>query len=167
MKITVIMLGMLGLLGSTPAFADGFAITDLTTAPIITEVLGAGYVEKVESDRITYVCFECPGLPMIDVLMGQTTDGTEGRLRSGETTFADMQALCQAKDPDCVLDALIVDPAVGYITTYRFGAQSGHTLVIMRDGDMLTIRSLSENPETARANARMLERSLIPEIVGN
>ncbi len=148
------------------AGADGFAIRDLTKATDVTSVLGAGYVSRVEPDRTSFFCTECAGLPMIDVLIGRQTDGTEGRLRSGETTIADMQALCQARDPACTIEAVIVDPAVGYISSYRLGANFGHTMIIFRDGDLLTIRSISGDADTARRNARTLEISLVPEIVG-
>jgi hypothetical protein len=154
------------LVSASSAAAEGFAITDLTQAPDSLPVLGTSYIRRVEADRITYGCLECEGRPMIDVLMGKTTDGTEGRIRSGQTTMAKMQALCQTRDPNCTIKALKVEPAVGYISSYQLGNNAGNTVVVMRDGDMLTIRSISSNPKTARENARLLELNLIPAIVG-
>ena len=154
------------LLSATAGHAEGFAITGLTRAPDSIPVLGEDYVSRVEADRITYVCLGCKSAPMIDVLMGKTRDGTEGRIRSGQTTMARMQALCQSRDPNCKIEALQVEPAVGYISTYALGSTFGHTMVIMRDGDMLTIRSICNDAKTARENARLLELNLIPAIVG-
>jgi hypothetical protein len=151
---------------ATTAAADGFAIHDLTMATSALSDLGNGFIEKVEPDRITYACLDCSDHPAIDVLLGQAPDDTEVRLRSGETTIADLQALCQAKAPECTIEELFVEPAIGYISTYKIGATIGHTLVIMRDGDMLTIRSLSADADIARLNATLLNFSLISSIVG-
>jgi hypothetical protein len=151
----------------SPAYAGGLAITDLTEAPDMSAILGAGFISKVEADRVTYVCFECPGTPMIDVLMGQQTDGMEGRIRSGETTMEEMQAICQSREPDCTIEGLDVAPAVGFRSSYPVLGQSGSTTVVMLDGDVLTIRSVADDPAIAHDNAVMLENNLIPAIVGN
>jgi hypothetical protein len=149
-----------------PAFAEGFAITDLTQAPDMTPVLGSGYISRVEADRVTLVCFDCPGAPMIDITIGRQTDGTEDRLRSGETTMEEMEAICQSKVAECTLQGLSVEPAVGFVTTYPVLGQSGSTTVVFLDGDMLNIRSLSDDPAIASANALILQENLIPAIIG-
>jgi hypothetical protein len=149
-----------------PAFADGFAITDLTRAPDMVPVLGAGYISRVEADRVTLVCFDCPGAPMIDILMGRQTDGTEDRLRSGETSMADMEAICQRNEPACKLEGLAVEPAVGFVSTYPVLGQNGSTTIVMLGGDMLTIRSISDDPAVAVANGVTLQQNLIPAIIG-
>jgi hypothetical protein len=159
-------LALLLALTASPAFADGFAITDLTQAPDMVPVLGAGYISRVEADRITLVCFECPGAPMIDILMGSQTDGTEDRLRSGETTVDDMEAICQANEPSCKIEGLSVEPAVGFVSTYPVLGQNGSTTVVMLGGDMLTIRSISDDPAVAAANGMTLQQNLIPAIIG-
>jgi hypothetical protein len=151
---------------ASPVFADGFAITDLTRAPDMVPVMGSGFISKVESDRVTLVCFECSGAPMIDILIGRQTDGTEERLRSGETTMADMEAICQGNSPDCELEGLSIEPAVGFMTTYPVLGQNGATTIVMLGGDMLTIRSLSDDPAVATANAKLLQENLIPAIIG-
>lgn len=151
---------------ASPACADGFAITDLTKAPDMVPVLGAGFISKVEADRVTLVCFECPGAPMIDILMGRQTDGTEDRIRSGETTMADMQSICQAREPACKINGLSVESAVGFVSTYPVLGQNGSTTVVMLGGDMLTIRSVSADPAVASAHALTLQQNLIPAITG-
>ncbi|MGL4319602.1 MAG: hypothetical protein ACRCS3_01945 [Paracoccaceae bacterium] len=152
---------------ASPALADGLAITDLTQAPDITATLGEGFLSKVEADRITYVCFECPGAPMVDVLMGQQTDGTEDRIRSGETTMDDMQTICQSREPDCTLEGLSLAPAVGFRSAYPVMGRSGSTTVVMLGGDMITIRSIADDPAVARDTAIVIESHLIPAIIGN
>jgi hypothetical protein len=151
---------------SGPVFAEGFAITDLTQAPDLVPVMGAGYLSRVEPDRVTLFCLDCPGTPMIDILMGRQTDGTEDRLRSGETTMADMESICQSNEPSCKLEGLSVAPAVGFVTTYPVLGQHGSTTIVMLGGDMLTIRALSEDPAVATAAAKVLQDNLIPAIIG-
>jgi hypothetical protein len=161
-----VRLALLLSLFASPALANGFAITDLTQAPDMVPIMGAGYLSNVEPDRVTLFCLECPGLPMIDILIGRQDDGTEGRLRSGETSMADMEGICQAREPACKLEGLSVEPAVGFVTTYPVLGKSGATTVIFRDGDMLTIRSLADDPAVASANALILQENLVPSIVG-
>jgi hypothetical protein len=163
------MLVVLGLLTATSqtAMAEGFAIKDLTKAPDVASDMGADYISSVEADRITLACLGCPGNPMIDILIGQTTDGTEGRIRSGETTFKKMEELCQSREPACVLEGIDVAPAIGYRSYYPLGENNGSTTVIMRDGDLLTIRSLSDDAALAKSNAEKLQSLIVPSIVGN
>jgi hypothetical protein len=160
-----VRLAILFAIAAAPAFADGFAVTDLTQAPDMVPVMGAGFISKVEPDRVTLVCFDCAGAPMIDILMGRQTDGTEDRLRSGETTMADMEAICQGNDPACELEALSVDPAVGFVTTYPVMGKNGSTTVVMLGGDMLTIRSLADDPAIAVANGKTLLDNLLPALI--
>lgn len=57
-------------------------------------------------------------------------------------------------------------PAVGWISLYRTGAMSGATAIVLRDGELLTIRSLAGDAATASRNARILVEALAPRIVG-
>ena len=97
--------------------------------------------------------------------MGRQDDGTEARVRSGETTFAELEALCQANDPTCSLNGLAVAPAVGWITSYAVGSQAASTAVVLRDGDLLTIRALANSPEVSRAAAKAALAALLPQVV--
>ena len=103
---------------------------------------------------------------MIDILLGRQTDGTEERVRSGETSMAELERLCQSRSPSCRLAALEVAPAVGWITTYPIGSMAGSTADIFRGGDLLTIRSLATDAETARGNAERLVKTVGAKIVG-
>jgi hypothetical protein len=60
-----------------------------------------------------------------------------------------------------------VAPAVGFRSSYPVLGKSGSTTVVMLDGDVLTIRSVADDPAIAHDNAVMLENNLIPAIVGN
>ena len=157
-----------GLLGLVIVPATGFAIHDLTKAPFDAQAtLGEGYVARAEPRRLTVFCAECEGSPMIDVQLGRQSDGTEDRVRRGETTMAQLEAQCQARQAACRLSAVPVDPAVGWMTTYRAGAMYAHTVVVLRDGDLLTARSLAGDSMTARRNVDALLRTLIPVVVGD
>lgn len=103
---------------------------------------------------------------MIDIKIGRQNDGTEQRVRSGQTSISDLEKLCQAKDPSCSLTELKVSPAVGWITDWSMGPMIGSTAIILRDGDLLTIRSIADDADTARRNADTLVESVSPKVVG-
>jgi hypothetical protein len=151
---------------TSSAWAEGFATRDLTTLPDMLPLFGEGYIARVEAGRTTIACLECEGAPMMDILIGTTSDGTEGRLRSGETKIADLEALCKANSPTCEIEAVNVSPAVGYISAYPLGETAGSTMVIMRGSDMLTVRSVAGTPELARKNAKIIETEVLSLIVG-
>jgi hypothetical protein len=151
---------------ATPALAEGFATRDLTTLPDLLPFFGEGYIARVEEERTTIACLECEGAPMMDILIGTTSDGTEGRLRSGETKIADLEALCKANSPTCEIEAVNASPAVGYISAYPLGETAGSTMVIMRGSDMLTVRSIAGTPDLARKNAKIIESKVLSLIVG-
>ncbi|CAO4152080.1 hypothetical protein GPNCGGLF_LOCUS3810 [Methylorubrum aminovorans] len=150
-----------------PVIAEGFAVRDLTSvAAEAKTALGGRYAARAEPARLTLLCTECEGAPMIDVLLGRQADGTEERVRSGQTPVARLEALCRQRNPECRLTGLSVAPAVGWISLYRTGAMSGATAIVLRDGDLLTIRSLAGDAATASRNARILVEALAPRIVG-
>jgi hypothetical protein len=151
-----------------PAVAEGLAIRDLSAISIDTTSLSAGeWVSRFERDRATLVCFGCAGDPAIDLQIGRQDDGTEGRIRSGTTTFARMEALCRQRDPACTLRGLDVPPAVGWATTYTLGDQTAQTVAILQDGDLLTIRVLSTDPAITAQNVDALLAGAVPQIIGN
>jgi hypothetical protein len=150
------------------ALAGGFVVRDLAAvAADAGAALGAGFIRKAERSRLILSCLECEGEPVVDVQLGRQDDGTEQRVRSGQTTIARLQELCRARSPTCTLSALEVAPAVGWITTYPIGAGSGSTVVILRDGDLLTIRSLAADGPTARRNAEKTVSAIARKVIGN
>lgn len=153
---------------ATGARAEGFAVRDLSgVASEVAAALGNGFIHRAEPLRLTLMCPECAGTPTIDVLLGQQTDGTEQRVRSGETSIASLEKLCQAKSPSCRISGLDVAPAVGWISTYPMGSTAGSTAIILRDGDLLTIRSLAPSAEVARDNAEKVLKAVKPKLTGN
>jgi hypothetical protein len=159
MSITVLM--------ATEARAEGFAIRDLSdVVPEVSTALGSGFIHKTEPERLTLICPECSGEPIIDLQLGRQTDGTEQRVRSGQTSISSLEKRCQEKSPTCRLSGLDVAPAVGWITTYPMGSRTGSTVVILQDGDLLTIRSLASNAEVARDNAEKVVRAVKPKMIG-
>ena len=167
MRRSILLLAALAALAATPSSAAGFTAHDLTGfVQSVKGALGSGYEHRVEAGRMTLICTTCPGSPMIDVLLGRQTDGTEERLRSGQTSIGHMERLCQQKSPACRLSALEVAPAVGWITSWPLGSTAGSTAVILRGGDMLTVRSLASDARTARSNADKIVAALTPTLVG-
>ncbi|QJU59911.1 hypothetical protein HL653_21115 [Sphingomonas sp. AP4-R1] len=165
-----IRLGFALLLALAPAAsgrAAGFAVHDLTSlGPDMEKTLGPGFVHRAEARRVTLTCLGCAANPMIDVLLGRQDDGTEDRVRAGETTIARLEAICREKDPACRLTALEIAPAVGWMSHWRMADRPGATVVILRDGDLLTIRSLADTDAVARANAEKLVTAIGGRVVG-
>lgn len=155
------------LLSAGPALAEGFALRDLSgLGPAAGAALGGGYLHRAAPDRVTLTCPDCAGAPMIDILIGRQTDGTEARVRSGETPIAQLERLCQAREPRCRLGPLAAAPAIGWLSTYPIGATAGATAILLREGDMLTIRSVAGTPEIARGNAERLVEEMRRVVVG-
>ncbi|MGL4310983.1 MAG: hypothetical protein ACRCSU_10885 [Paracoccaceae bacterium] len=147
--------------------AEGFARPDLTELAFDRSALSAGeWIDRAEPARMTLICMGCDHAPVLDVVIGRQDDGTEGRVRSGETTIAMLEKNCIARDPVCRIEALDLSPAVGWLSSYRIGSQYAHTIVVLRDGDLLTIRSLADDAITARANADAAVMTIVPQVVG-
>jgi hypothetical protein len=146
----------------------GFAHHDLTKLPVDpAAVLGEGFEARADSARVLMTCPGCAGAPIAEIRLGRQDDGTEARVRAGTTTPATLEGLCRQRDPACRIQGLDVSPAVGWMSSYRLGEQSAHTVIVLRDGDLLTIRSISTDAAVARRNAEMLVSKLVPVIVGN
>lgn len=154
MTLRILFAAALLFVPTTSVVAQGFATRDLAgLAQEMERALGPGFTSRTEDGQIALSCLSCPGSPIVGVALGRQDDGTEQRVRKGTTTIEQLRAQCRTRDPSCELTALKVAPAIGWITSYRMGSMAGATAVIIRDGDLLTIRSLSEDPTTARANA--------------
>lgn len=136
---------------ATGATAQGLAIKDLTDfGQAASSALGTGFEARAEPQRITLVCLTCGGEPVVDLLIGRQTDGTEGRVRSGTTSMAELQQICRTRSPECTVTKLDVTPAVGWVSGYPLGDRAGATAIIIRDGDLLTVRSLAQDSASAR-----------------
>lgn len=149
-------------------WADGFAVTDFNHVTVDDTVFTQGsYGHSKEAERITVHCESCDDVTTVSVALSRSTDGTEGRFRSGETTIKKMEEICQQRDPECTLERLDVGAAVGWVTQYKLGSSEGSTGVLFQDGDVLVIRSLSDIRARARRNMATVLRHIAPQIVGN
>jgi hypothetical protein len=166
-KMKAVVFGM-AVAVAAPAHADGFAVRDFTEmTDSVAGFFGGRWETRVEPDRLTMMCFGCDDAPVLDFQLGRQSDGTEDRVRSGQTTFAELEEICRAKTPDCRIEGLDVVPAVGWMSTFRVGSKAAHTIVVLRDGDMLYLRSISENADVARKNADAAIANVVPLIVGD
>ncbi|MDQ0839999.1 hypothetical protein [Sphingomonas faeni] len=162
---TVAFAGMIAL--ATGAAAQGLATRDLTgVSQAAAAALGSGFEAKEEPQRATLFCTDCVGAPVVDVLIGRQADGTEERVRSGTTSIADLQQICRARSPRCTVTALEVAPAVGWVSGYPLGDRAGATAIIIRDGDLLTVRSLAQDPASARQAIDRLLPLIRTRIIG-
>jgi hypothetical protein len=154
-------------LWSQAVLAQGFAIHDLT--PLAEEArmaLGKDATAQTQPSQLILTCPACVGAPTVALQLGRLTDGTEGRVRSGKTTMASLEALCVQKNPDCRLTTLPAGPAVAWITAYAFGTSAGATAIVLRDGDLLTIDARSIDRGAAEDAVQRLAQKLLPRIVG-
>ena len=166
MILRIIVAASLAFAPTTFVLAKGFATHDLVSqAKDMEKAFGPDFTSRAEDGQIALSCLSCPGKPIVGIALGRQNDGTEQRVREGKTTMEQLGAQCRARDASCELTALDVAPAVGWITSYRMGSMAGATAVIIRDGDLLTIRSLSEDPAIARANAVKMT-SFAHQIIG-
>lgn len=148
------------------ARAEGFATHDLAPlAAPLAAALGAGATHRGEAGRVILACPACDGAPMLDIRLGRQTDGTEQRVRSGETPIARLDALCKAREPACVVTALDVAPAVGWISAWPSGSMRGATAVVLKDGDLLTLRALAATPQAADAAVRAALATVRPRLL--
>ena len=154
------------LLGA-PAFAQGFAQPDLTEIDAGALSFEGGSFEHVaEPGRLTFMCASCEDFVAVEAMVGPGDAGTEQRFRAGETTVADMEALCQERAPECTMEGIEAGAAVGWISQYETGIGAGSTAVLLRDGEMLTVRSLAGTPELAKANAEAMVAQIGAQVVG-
>jgi len=128
--------------------------------------LGAGYVARLEDDRLVLACPGCEGAPMVEIRLGRREDGTEARLRSGATTINALDQQCRGRNPTCRVQRADLGPAVGWVSAYRAGAVAGSTLVLLRDGAMVIARSVAASPELARGNLERLRAEVLPALAG-
>lgn len=149
------------------AQARGLAVQDLTTIErAVTEALGPGFIGRAEPGRIDTMCPSCAGEPIVGVRIGVQNDGTEQRVRSGRTSVADLERICQAKSSECRISALDVAPAVGWVSSYPIGESAGATAVVIQNGDLLTIRSIATDAASARGSIEKLLQLVREKFVG-
>ena len=162
-----VLLLVASLLPITSAAAEGFAIQDLRNVPFNASAMEGGrFMTEATPERLTIFCVNCPSLTAVDVLIGRQEDGTEGRVRSGETSYSQLAAQCRQNEPSCTLQELAIEPGVGWVTTYEGPVLPGSTHVVMRNGDLLTIRSIAEDVSTAARNGTLVYNVLAHQIVG-
>jgi hypothetical protein len=140
---------------------------DLTKTQSAAEAaLGKGFISRAEPARLDLTCPSCAGSPIIGIQIGRQADGTEERIRSGETKIGDLERLCRARSPECRIEALEVRPAVGWVSSYQLGEIAGATAVVILNGELLTIRSLADSPAHARGNIDRLLPVVRKEVIG-
>jgi len=162
---------MLALLPLTLGLAlppDGFATKNINSLDgEVLELLGPGFIGAPRPGKLAYTCPDCVGQPVLGIEFGRQVDGTEGRVRSGETKIEDLEKQCQARSPECRIEALDAGPAVGWVSSYAIGKDQGATAVLIRDGDLLTIRSVANDAAMARANLDKLLPLVREKIIGS
>ncbi|MEM6306154.1 MAG: hypothetical protein AAF744_15660 [Pseudomonadota bacterium] len=162
------ILTALALILPLAAGAEGFAQKDLRKVSVSSaDFAGGDYEFQSERGRLIIACESCDDLTFINLEIGRSTDGTEARFRSGETTIEKMESICKERSPGCRLTRLDIGGAVGWVSQYKLGPNEGSTAVLFQDGDLLTIRSMSESRNRTGTNMAAALRMLAPQIVGD
>jgi hypothetical protein len=153
-------------LAATPALS--FENTNLDDIATKAEAaLGADFKAQTLERAVSLSCDACASITTVIIQIGRQTDGTEERVRSGETTIEKLEAQCQANEASCRIERADIGGAVGWQSTYSRGDLGGSTLVLIKDGDLLTVRSIAASAEKAKKNLSRLKKSVILGIVGN
>ena len=156
-----------------PAWAEGFRTRDLTR--LDTAAFAADeYDRSREPDRLTIMRFGAEvfeeGFVAVDLQLGRSRDGTEGRMRSGATTTERLAALCEA-DAEAGASACLdlraapLGGAVGWATRTQAMGLELTTHVLIQDGDMSTIRAMGDDRAAVDALAARAFETLAPQIV--
>ncbi|BDG73148.1 hypothetical protein [Roseomonas fluvialis] len=135
--------------------------------PRAVAALGEGFIARTEGPLMTLTCPTCEGTPLVEIRVGRQEDGTEQRLRSGYTSIASLDQQCRARNPTCRVERADLGPAVGWVSAYQAGPLSGSTLVLLRQGALVLVRSVGGSPEVARGSVERLRAEVLPALVGN
>ncbi|WP_199192916.1 hypothetical protein [Allosphingosinicella deserti] len=158
---------VLASVAASPGGAKGFADKDLARLETAaSRALGEGFSGQARDGRLILTCSACSGEPIVSIEFGRQTDGTEQRVRAGTTTVADLEKLCRLRSEECRISALEVAPAVGWVSRWTIGSSAAATAILIRDGDLLTIRSVAADGETARRQIDALLPVVRTSIVG-
>jgi len=161
------MLALMPLMLGLALPPDGFATKNINSLDDeVLKLLGPGFIGAPRPGKLAYTCPDCAGQPILGIEFGRQVDGTEGRVRSGETKIEDLEKQCQARSPECRIEALDAGPAVGWVSSYAIGKDQGATAVLIRDGDLLTIRSVANDAAMARSNLDKLLPLVREKIIG-
>jgi hypothetical protein len=169
---------LIALPGCTSSVADsgvkksGFAVTDLTKFNSIgsgasnVQLGGQECIARAELSRLTIMCLDAPASPAIDVKLSKSKDGTEARLRSGETTIAKMEELCAQRGGVCKMEALKLGGAVGFVSKTNVGNTKIHNITLFKKDDLMVIRAISEDADVAAKYGKLVLDFYGTKIVG-
>jgi len=156
------------ILAALVPLADPVRAEDLAAIePRAVAALGAGFVARLDGPQLTLSCAACEGSPVVEIRVGRQEDGTEQRLRSGYTTITSLDQQCRARNPTCRVERADLGPAVGWVSAYQAGPLYGSTLVLLRQGALVLVRSVGGSAEVARGNVERLRAQVLPALVGN
>lgn len=153
-----------------PASAD-MALDDLTKVDLSAFAM-PDYAVKKEANRITVVCIVCGGFSAIDVhLAAGPNDGTEERIRSGQTTAETMLDVCKKNvipgTSECYdIKKADLKGAVGFVSDVKAnGTSYSATYTLYQDGKLLLMRNISDSREKAAKLGALAYEHIAPQVV--
>ena len=155
-------------LSSTAALS--MRLTDLTKVDV-SAFPTPDYTIKQAPDRLTIACVKCDGLVAIDVTISPTMDGTEERIRNGETTAKTMLEICKknakARGTECYnIRTANLKGAVGFVSDYKISdAMYGATYTIFQDNKLLMMRNIAGSRAEAKRLGGLAFEHVAPQIV--
>jgi hypothetical protein len=147
--------------------AAGFSMTDMRQLADVALVVGNNrYSRKVKPESLMLVCRSCRGTESIEVRISREVNDAQAKLRSGETTISAMETNCKVRYPDCKMDAVEFQGAVGTVSRMSLGPIAVSSLVLYKNGDTLIIQSLADTPQIAFENVSAARDQIGSLIVG-
>lgn len=151
------------------AYAD-MAMTNLTRLNT-TALEKQGWTVRKQASRVTLFCKSCGEMTATDIILERANDGTEERIRSGQTTAKTMLAICKKNAENrgsaCYgISPVALKGAVGFVSDVGVGPMgSAATYILWQDGRRLTIRNVAPTRAAARKHGKSMFRALASQIV--
>jgi len=153
------------------AYADGFAVSDLTTLDVDTSAFETGVFETLpKPERLMVACLECTRTVVVTLRLGTSTDPeVEQNLRDGTMDLGTLKAACAAAQGavTCVdVEMVQVGNAIGWVTRTQ-SAEDRHlmTYELYLDGETLDVQAIAETRDEADVVGKTAYDTIVPSIV--
>ena len=153
--------------GAQPS--DAFTVTDLRKLDA-SSFTNDHWTAKPTKERVILACTNCSVTTALDIQIRRVDDGTEGRIRSGQTTAASMFDICKnnAKKTGstCIsLKEANHKNAVGFVSsTDLFNNTFTSTYVIWQNGYILIMRAIAADQKEATSIGKKAFQNLLPQL---
>ena len=166
-SIAAFLAGAAALLGG-PAFAGGFKIHDLTTVEAdVAAAFAPEFYHWAIPNTMHLSCCGNQENQIISIEIDRQTDEIGKENRADEAYISEMEDTCTNKGIPCQIEDIQAGTGIGRLMTISLGGgMKGANVILVRDGDRLTIRSAANDANTARKNAETALDALKNSLLG-